>query len=293
MISSMTAFARQETQDSWAGRSAQMVWELRSVNHRYLDIQPRLPEELRALEPEIRRRVDEHLSRGKVEASLYLRNLAQGTALEIDWQRAATLAGACAELLTRFDPTLTPAPATELLRFPGVINEPPGELQPLKEAALELFDAALGELIATRKREGERLTELLRKRLEASRKAVNELTSRRQGINQQVRERLEARLTNLSEPADPGRLEQEMAYIAQRLDIDEELDRLQAHFDEVERLLDSDATAIGRRLDFLMQELNREANTIASKAADSSTTNTAIDLKVWIEQMREQIQNVE
>ncbi|MCG5529399.1 YicC family protein [Halorhodospira halochloris] len=287
----MTAFARREAQCDWEGCAAKLIWELRSVNHRYREIQPRLPEELRSLDPDVREHAAQALARGKLEAVLYCKGLSSSE-LEIDWQRVAKLASACDELLEKFSNSASPAPVTEFLRLPGVLNEPTGELQPIKTAALALFDDALAELVETRSREGSKLANLIQKRLEATRAAVEGLHERRSAANQQIRERLEARIANLPQPADPGRLEQELVYIAQRFDIDEELDRIQAHLDEVERLLDSQ-DAVGRRLDFLMQELNREANTIASKAADSTTSNTAVDLKVWVEQMREQVQNVE
>lgn len=292
MIKSMTAFARQEEQGDWGGREAQLIWELRSVNHRYREIHPRLPEELRSLEPEVRASAENALARGKLEAVLYLKGTHNQTEIGIDWQRATALASACNELLRQFDSSVTPAPVTELLRLPGVMNDPPLELQPIKAAALELFETALAELVETRRREGGRLATLLHQRLESTREAVNGLWEHRDVANQQVRNRLEMRLASLTMPADPGRLEQELVYVAQRLDIDEELDRIRTHLDEVERLL-SCQDAVGRRLDFLTQELTREANTIASKASDATTSNTAVDLKVWIEQMREQIQNVE
>jgi uncharacterized protein (TIGR00255 family) len=288
----MTAFARSEAEGDWGGRRAQLVWELRTVNHRYREIQPRLPEELRSLEPQIRQSVERVLARGKLEAVLHLRGLNQNTDLEIDWQRAANLAGLCKEILTEFDGAVTAAPVTEFVRLPGVLQEPPLESQSLRDKALELLDTALADLVVTRTREGERLVTLLHQRLDATRETIRDLCARREEINQQVRERLEARLDNLPKPPDHGRLEQELVYVAQRQDIDEELERIQAHLDEVERLLGSQE-AVGRRLDFLMQELNREANTIASKAADSTTSASAVDLKVWIEQMREQVQNVE
>ncbi len=293
MIHSMTAFERREAHGAWDGRPARLAWELRSVNHRYLEIQPRLPDELRPLEPAVRERLAQALGRGKVEATLRLdRDVGEAPALEVDWARVDELGRLCAAVQERLGEQAAPAPVTELLRQPGVLREPQGDTGPLHEAALALLDEAVAGLRETRRREGGHLAEHLRQRAAAARAQVDGLTGRRGQANRRVRESLEARLAELPEPADPGRLEQELAYIAQRLDIDEELERLTAHLDEVQRLLGV-AEPVGRRLDFLMQELNREANTIASKAGDPPTSNAAVELKVLIEQMREQVQNVE
>ncbi|MBK1735802.1 YicC family protein [Halorhodospira abdelmalekii] len=292
MIRSMTAFARSEAEVEGGSGAVQLIWELRAVNHRYREIQTRLPDEFRALEPELRQRFAACVARGKVEAMLTVREQGEGGAFEVDWPRAEALIRVCAELLARGGDAVRPASVAELLRHPGMLREPQRGDTALQEGALELLDQALAQLLDARAREGAQLTEVIGQRVEAAQEAVRLLAGRREAINRLVRERLQARLASLPQPADPGRLEQELVYVAQRSDIDEELDRLTTHLAEVQRLLTA-AEPVGRRLDFLMQELNREANTIASKAADTATSNTAVELKVWIEQMREQVQNVE
>ncbi len=293
MIHSMTAFERREAQGEWGGRSGRLAWELRSVNHRYLEIQPRLPEALRSLEPSVRERVRGQLARGKVECQLrFAADPGGAGGLEVDWDRVDALARIAAEIGARFGDAAQPASTAEILRYPGVIGEPAADPEPLQEAALALLDEALAGLRAHRAREGERLAEHIRSRAEAAQATVAQLAAGREQLQERLRERLTARLAGLPEPSDPGRLEQELAYIAQRVDIDEELERLQAHLQEVLRLLEA-AEPVGRRLDFLMQELNREANTVASKSSHVEGSNAALELKVLIEQMREQIQNVE
>ncbi|WP_242510831.1 YicC/YloC family endoribonuclease [Halorhodospira halophila] len=289
----MTAFERREAQGDWGGRSGRLTWELRSVNHRYLELHPRLPDELRAIEPQVRERARQRLGRGKLECTLRFSLEATGQGgLDVDWQRVDELSRIAAEIGRRFGNSAQPASTAEILRFPGVLGEPAVDLEPVREAAVALLDDALEGLRDTRRREGEQLAEHIRARAESARDIVAELAEQRGTINQRIRERLTARLDELPAPADPGRLEQELAYIAQRQDIDEELERLGTHLQEVLRLLEA-AEPVGRRLDFLMQELNREANTIASKSGHVASSSAALDLKVLIEQMREQVQNVE
>lgn len=289
----MTAFERREAPGDWGGRTGRLTWELRSVNHRYLEVHPRLPEELRAIEPGVRERARQRLGRGKLECTLRF-TLEEGgqTGLSVDWQRVEELAQITAEIGARFGDAARPASTAEILRFPGVLGEAAVDLGPVRDAALALFDDALEGLRDTRQREGEQLAAHLRARAEEARDIVGQLGEQRTTINERIRQRLTARLDELAEPADPGRLEQELAYIAQRQDIDEELERLGTHLQEVLRLLEA-TEPVGRRLDFLMQELNREANTVASKSGHVATSNAALDLKVLIEQMREQVQNVE
>ncbi len=287
MIRSMTGFARTECQLPWGT----LTWELRSVNHRYLDLYLRLPEELRRLENDSRTRLSARLGRGKVEATLLFQATPGENGLQLDEPLLQALIDAAERISARLQ---RPAPlsATDLLRWPGVVTSAVPDLEALQREALDLLESAVDELVATREREGARLAELIRERLEAMEPLVEQIRRRRPQVIQAQGEKLRERLAKLQIEADPQRLEQEIALLAQRLDVDEELDRLQAHIQEVHRLLGSDKP-VGRRLDFLMQELNREANTLASKSADAETTRAAVELKVLIEQMREQIQNIE
>lgn len=288
MIRSMTAFARREREGDWG----QLAWELRSVNHRYLEVHPRLPEELRSLEPMVRERLAERLGRGKVECSLRFASAAGATAeVTLNTAYADQVVAACEALRARMSESAAPSPEA-LLALPGVLRESARDLAPVAEAASALLDEALDDLLATREREGARLDAILRERAEGVAVLAREVRERRVAVNQGVRDRLRQRIEDLGVSADEGRLEQEVAIIAQRLDVDEELERLLAHVEEVVSVLGRDEP-IGRRLDFLMQELNREANTLGSKSSDAQTTRAAVDMKVLIEQMREQVQNLE
>ncbi len=288
MIRSMTAFARQESQGAWGS----LVIELRSVNHRYLETTVRMPEELRALEPQLRDRIAQSLNRGKVECNLRHQPPAEIPGeLSINRELVARIAHATREI----DAILyNPAPVNglELLRWPGVMQLPTTDPELLKGAALDLLAAALAELTSQREREGAQLKAIILQRCDAMEGVVAEVLERLPQVMSALRERLRQRLAELQVEAEPGRLEQEMVIQAQRLDVDEELDRLKTHLAEVRRILNQDQP-VGRRLDFLMQELNREANTLGSKSADTETTRASVDLKVLIEQMREQIQNIE
>ncbi|KAB7624421.1 YicC/YloC family endoribonuclease [Alkalilimnicola sp. S0819] len=288
MVRSMTAFERRERQGEW-GR---ISWELRSINHRYLDIYPRLPEELRTLEPALRERVGRKLARGKVECSLRYRPAVGVSAdVQLNWSYAEQLLAAC-EALSEKASGAAPVSPVELLRFPGVLKEPEADLEPVVQAALALLDETLDGFIANREREGERLGELIAERAQRIAELVVEVRGRRVEVNARVREKLLAKLGELDTQADSARFEQELIYLLQRLDVDEELDRLETHVAELRRAL-ARREPIGRRLDFLMQELNRESNTLGSKSADTETTQAAVEMKVLIEQMREQIQNIE
>ena len=288
MMLSMTAFARQEREAAWGA----LTWELRSVNHRYLEVTVRLPEELRGLEPQIRERVGGRLRRGKVECNLRVRLApVAGTALELDDELIGQLAAAAAEVAGRFGAT-APVDPLEVLRWPGVIHEQQPDLGPVREDVMAAFGEALDELVATRRREGEHIRDLLLARLAAMEPIVAGVRARLPEVRARVRERLLARLEEAGVQADPGRLEQELVFVAQKMDVDEELDRLEGHIKEVRQVLERDE-AVGRRLDFLMQELHREANTLGSKSISAETTRASVDLKVLIEQMREQVQNIE
>ncbi|MCW8874673.1 MAG: YicC family protein [Gammaproteobacteria bacterium] len=288
MIRSMTAFARAEA-DTDLGA---LAWELRSVNHRYLEVSLRLPEELRGLEPAVRERVGRALGRGKVDCSLRYRPAADTNApLQLDPEAVERVGRACAELAAQLG-QIQPLNPLELLRWPGVQRDTERDLTPLAEAAGDLLDQALEELRATREREGAQIHELLTSRCTTMEELVAAERARLPQVRARLRDKLGARLAELQAQVDQDRLEQELVFLAQKMDVDEELDRLEGHIAEVRRVLER-PEPVGRRLDFLMQEFNREANTLGSKSADTDTTRTAVELKVLIEQMREQVQNVE
>ena len=288
MIRSMTAFARQETETEQGGLS----WEIRSVNHRYLEAGVRLPEELRAAEPAVRERVNARLGRGKIDCTCRYRAPVSGSApVQLDEDNLSRLLAACESVAAKL-PGAAPMNPVELLRWPGVVREEEVDTAPLVEQALELLDRTLDELVTSREREGEQIRGMLLQRCDAMAALVVTARERLPEINAAVRDKLKARLSELDVPADPGRLEQELVFVSQKMDVDEEVDRLDSHIVEARRVLDRDEP-VGRRLDFLMQELNREANTLGSKSAATDTTRIAVELKVLIEQMREQVQNIE
>ena len=288
MIRSMTAFSRQEARGSWGT----LTWELRSVNHRYLEIHPRLPEDLRGLESGLRERIGRHLKRGKVDCNLRFRAGEAAIAQpELNQDHLQRLLAVCNELEHIVGPSRTMSPL-ELLNWPGVLQENPQDLNPGTHAAMELLDAALEDMIATREREGAQIHAWISSRVDSLEQRVDDARRLLPEIRQKLRDRLTARIAELQVEPDSGRLEQELVYMAQKIDVDEELDRLQGHLKEIRRVLERDEP-VGRRLDFLMQELNREANTLGSKSADEETTRISVECKVLIEQMREQIQNVE
>lgn len=288
MIRSMTGFARRQGQDNWGA----LQLELRSVNHRYLEITPRLPDELRQLEPKLREGISRRLSRGKLECNVrYQPPQAVADELAINLELVKQLAHASREVDSII---YNPAPinSLEVLRWPGVLESPGVDEEQLKQALLALLDEALDELDDNRRREGEKLQAIILQRCDAAEAVVAAVRKRLPEVLSGVRARLHNRLAELKQELDQERLEQEMVLLAQKLDVDEEMDRLATHIEEVRRVLESDEP-VGRRLDFLMQELNREANTLGSKSADSETTKASVELKVLIEQMREQIQNIE
>ncbi|MBF0256121.1 MAG: YicC family protein [Gammaproteobacteria bacterium] len=289
MTCSMTAFARCEQR----GDLGELIWELRSVNHRYLEPSLRLPEELRQVETAVRERLGARLSRGKIDCGLRYRPTAavQGQ-IELNTDLAGQLASAADNLARQLGGDWTRPSLMDLLQWPGVIEQQRPDLEPVIEQALALLDQAIDQLIANREREGERLAELIRQRAEALRQQVVLARERMPEVIDSVRKRLRERLAEFGDQLEPGRLEQEMAILSQRLDVDEEMDRLQSHLSEIESVLRR-REPIGRRLDFLMQELNREANTLGSKSSDLTITQCGVEMKVLIEQMREQIQNIE
>ncbi len=288
MLKSMTGFAR-ETAETPFGT---LTCELRAVNHRYLDLQFRLPDELRAQETEYRQLIAAHLKRGKVECSLHLRRAVRDSAeLSLDHALVQQLGARLKELSTQLPQPQALDPVA-VLRWPGVVQEPECDTEPLVAAAAELLLASLTALGEMRSNEGGRIADMLATRCADILEIAAGVRKRMPAVIEAVRVRQRERIDNLNIDADPARLETELALIAQKLDIDEELDRLDSHVQEIRDVLGRDE-AVGRRLDFLMQELNREANTLGSKSADTETTRAAVDLKVLIEQMREQIQNVE
>ena len=287
MIHSMTAFARAEQ----AGANGTLSWELRSVNHRYLEPHLRLPEAFRDLEGAVREALRNGLSRGKVECTLRFAEDSAGQPLQVDRERAAQLVAA-AESVASLIKHPAPLNPLEVLSWPGVLVADAADPQALNKAALALFKQALDELKQSRSREGIELAKLLTERLDSidgEVAALRELAPQMLAIQ---RQKILDRSAELQVELDPQRLEQELVILAQKSDVAEELDRLSTHVSEVRRVLKSGGAA-GRRLDFLMQELNREANTLGSKAFDTRSTQAAVNLKVLIEQMREQVQNIE
>ena len=288
MIASMTGFARRESNGSWGT----LVCELRSVNHRFLEAGFRLPDELRAAEGELRARLARQVRRGKVDCSLQFRRPpGAGGALEVDAAALARLLAAVEEVSHSLREPATVS-ALELLRWPGVLREDSAGGEQLLAVAYAVFGATLEDLVAARAREGARLRELLEQRCAQLEALVAAVQARLPEVQAHVRARLDERIAELAANFDRERLEQELALLLQRLDVDEELERLAGHIAEVRRVIAGTEPA-GRRLDFLMQELNREANTLSSKSQDLETTRTAVDMKVLIEQMREQVQNAE
>lgn len=287
MVRSMTAFARQAHDDDWGS----LQIELRSVNQRYLEPHFRLPESLRDLEPLFREALRTRLARGKVECSLRFDPARDDGGLAVSRERLAELARALAEVRDAVPDAPMPD-ALALLDHPGVLESQGPDLDTIKAAAVALFQATLDDLIAGRAREGDKLAGLIRERLAAVNGQVAEVRRLMPQILARQRGLLLERLESVKAELDPQRLEAELTLIAQKADVDEELDRLATHVAEVERQL-TQKGPVGRRLDFLMQELNREANTLSSKSVVASTTRCAVELKVLIEQMREQIQNIE
>lgn len=288
MIRSMTAFARQESQSDWGA----MTCEIRTVNHRYLETSFRLPEALRELENDFRDYLRQTLGRGKVDVSIRLHQDERPDAgLQINEAVARSLNEAINGINRMLD---NPAhiSALDILKWPGVLDQPEQDFTPVRGAARELFRRTITELIAVREGEGERLRPLFEDRLETISRLVAEVRTRMPELLTRQEKTLRERFRNASVELEPERLAQEMVMLAQKSDVAEELDRLDAHVAEVRDTLGQNK-AVGRRLDFLMQELNREANTLSSKSFDAGVTRIAVDLKVLIEQMREQVQNVE
>lgn len=291
MIRSMTAFASVET----ATACGTLGCELRAVNHRFLELGVRLPEELRALEPLLRERIAARVSRGKLDLALRLRPVEGAEALQLNQPLLAQLSEMALDVDARF-PRLHTDLAT-LLQFPGVLQARTLDPATLQADALALLERVLDEFVAMREREGARLATAIAERNDAIDRIAHDVRALMPVIRTGQQQKLQARLAELSQSAamampDPNRVEQELVLWLQKLDVDEELDRLCSHVVELRRVLD-DPAPVGRKLDFLLQEFNREANTLGSKSVDTRTSQAAVELKVLIDQIREQVQNIE
>jgi uncharacterized protein (TIGR00255 family) len=288
MPHSMTGFSTAEE----AVPPFRLVWEIRSVNHRFLELSLRLPEELRSIEPECRERIGAAAKRGKVDCTLKIVATDEAAAHGALVADALEVVRALEERVRAAFPQARPLSAGEILRWPGVLKEPEQRLATLGPPAKRALGVALKAFEDARRREGERIAELLEKRNAGITALLAGVQPMLDGAQARYRDKLRERVERLDVQAQPERLEQELALIAQRFDISEEVDRLAGHVAEIREALARDEP-IGRRLDFLIQELNREANTFASKVQDETLTRAAVELKVLIEQMREQVQNLE
>jgi len=287
MPRSMTAYARITEENSWGS----ITCELRSVNHRFLEVGFRMPDVLRESETALRDMTRKKLTRGKIDCSVQIafNHSDAGSTLDLEVaQSHIEIAQAIANKLS----DAAPISAIDIMQLPGVIKDASIEASQVNKAGKKAFDLALDQMLEGREREGAKLAEMVEQRLAGIESQIAIVRENLPEILQQQRTRLHEKLNELKEQMDEQRLEQEMVIIANRADVDEELDRLEAHISEIRLALKS-KESIGRRLDFLMQELNREANTLGSKSISSTTTQVSVELKVLIEQMREQIQNIE
>jgi uncharacterized protein (TIGR00255 family) len=285
----MTAFASAEREiEGWS-----FAWELRSVNHRFLDIALRLPDSLRFLEGDVRARIGQSAKRGRLDIVLNQKKAQVGsTGLQFDAELVSKLLATASEIEALGGKPLNAYSALEVLRWPGVLRETDVNREQLAPQLLTLLGEALEKLVAVRANEGAQLAELIEIRCLKMRKILGEVQTRMPEVRANLRQKITNRINEISNHPDQNRLEQELVYLAQKLDVDEELDRLETHIAETLKTLRQNEPA-GRRLDFLLQEMNREANTLGSKSADAETTKASVEMKVLIEQMREQIQNIE
>lgn len=287
MIYSMTAFARLEVKKDWGDA----VWEIRSVNQRYLENFFRLPEQFRGLENTLREKLRQSLTRGKIECFLRIETKKQTNAeLNLNKELANQVIQSLQWIKTQAGEG--EINLTDVLRYPGVVEAQEQDLDAISQDLLTAFDDLLTDFIAMRGREGEKLNDIIQQRLDAIAVEADKVRSQMPAVLQWQRERLLQRFEDAQLNLDPQRVEQEMILLAQRVDVAEELDRLQMHVKETTNILKKGGT-VGRKLDFMMQELNRESNTLASKSINADITASAVELKVLIEQMREQIQNLE
>lgn len=288
MIRSMTAFARRGRRADWG----EIIWEIRAVNHRYLEMGFRLPEDLRSLETACRKAIGAALGRGKIDCALKVNfDDTAASDIQLNVSLVDSVIARSTEVAQKL-PTAAPISPLSLLRWPGVVAESRRDLGPVETAALELLDEALAALVESRTNEGSRTRDMLLERLDGVAVHVKEVRARLPEVQARMREKLTTRLDELNAEFDCERVEQELVILAQKMDVDEELDRLESHITETRKVLNR-KDAVGRRLDFLMQEFNREANTLGSKSNDSETTASAVNIKVLVEQMREQVQNIE
>lgn len=288
MLKSMTGFARAEESND----IGDYVWEIRSINHRYLEANFRLPEEVRNLETVLRKNVQKHINRGKLDCTFrYKVQMNDETKVQLNEPLLDQVIAAASHVQQRLSES-KPLGALELMAWPGVIESAQLDQQALSEACQATFELALQNLVAHRNEEGERIVGMIEQRYALMVELVAKVRERRPMVLQAIREKIIGRIEELQVQVDAQRLEQELVFLAQKLDVDEELDRLESHLQELQNVIHAKKPA-GRRLDFLMQEFNREANTLGSKSSDIETTQAAVDMKVCIEQMREQIQNVE
>jgi len=287
MIRSMTGFARRERQFPWGLLS----WELKTVNHRFLEVGCRLPEEFRSAEADFRQCISGAVRRGKVDSSLHFRPAVASTSLEVDAELVKSLAQRAQQIADQVG-SAARIDVMDLLRWPGVVRDSSHDTTPWIAAAHALLGEALAELTRFRDSEGSRLRDALAQRCAGLTELAVKVEGRLPEVHARMRAKLLERMAQLVSDVDQDRLEQELATLAQRQDVDEELHRLLGHVTEVNKTFTGTEPA-GRRLDFLMQELNREANTLSSKSQDIETTRAAVDMKVLIEQMREQVQNIE
>ncbi len=286
MIRSMTAYAGGERVTPWGTLGC----ELRSVNHRFLEVGVRLPEELRALEPQLRERVAGRISRGKLDLVMRLRSPEAATSLQVNDALVKQLGSLASRLHGSF-PNLR-VEFTELLQYPGVLRGEATDSAALQAEALALLDEVINGFVQAREREGDKLATAISERVDGIERIAGDVRELIPVIREGQRAKLAARLADLPHPMDPGRAEQELVLWLQKLDVDEELDRLGSHIVEIRRIL-RQREPVGRRLDFLLQEFNRESNTMGSKSVDSRTSNASVELKVLIDQIREQVQNIE
>jgi len=285
----MTSFAREDSKQE----IGVFTWELRSVNHRYLEAFLRLPDEFRKLESEIRLRLKSKLHRGKVECALTYKPSMEINDISLNEAMVDQL-NQCIGLVEDKVSKVRPISPMEIIRWPGILETNEVDIELVSNFALDLLDKTIDDLVEARLREGEKLSHAIVERLNEIDKIVNQVKVRIPDVLTMAKDRLNNRFEELQLQLDADRLEQEMVLIIQKADVEEELKRLETHINEVRRIVtESDGKPVGRRLDFLMQELNREANTLCSKSMDTETTKAGIDLKVYIEQMREQIQNIE
>ena len=288
MVHSMTAFSRQQLEREWGS----LTWEIRSVNHRYLEPSVRLPENFRSLENPIRKQLRDKLYRGKIECLLRFRTV---EANQIDWQLNLDLISQLTKANLEINNNIGgdyKLSSLDILKWPGVISDQSIDEEIFNKEAMGLFEKALDDLMVVREREGASLRDAILKRIASIQRIIDSIQAKMPSIILKQKENLLNKLEDIKAEFEPTRLEQEITLLAQKADVDEELDRLNSHLQEAKRVLDSGGQ-IGRRLDFLMQELNREANTLSSKSIVVETTQSAVELKVLIEQMREQIQNIE